>query len=156
MSKDSSVSTILYQPSPQQLDKVRYNQIGEVGLVSLSLLFQTKGEVDLLYTGRACVALTLTFTFHFQSKGEVDLLAPQLSITFTFNHLHFQSKGEVDLLAGLVWLSPPVAESLLKLHSLPPVDACTYIGADSGGKAQNTKFSLSQFSPKGPCHLPLL
>ena len=38
-------------------------------------------------------------------------------------------------MAGLVWLSPPVAESLLKLHSLPPVDACTYIGADSGGKA---------------------
>ena len=110
MSKDSSVSTILYQPSPQQLDKVGYNQIGEVGLVSLSLFF----------------------TFHFQSKGEVDLLA------------------------GLVWLSPPVAESLLKLHSLPPVDACTYIGADSGGKAQNTKFSLSQFSPKGPRHLPLL
>ena len=28
-----------------------------------------------------------------------------------------------------------MAESLLKLPSLPPVDACTYIGADSGGKA---------------------
>ena len=42
-------------------------------------------------------------------------------------------------MAGLVWLSPPVAESLLKLHSLPPVDACTYIGADSGGKAHILK-----------------
>ena len=133
MSKDSSVSTILYQPSPQQLDKVGYNQIEEVGLVRLSLLFQSKSEVNIL-AGLVWLSLSL----------------------FTFNHFHFQSKGEVDLLAGLVWLSPPVAESLLKLHSLPPVDACTYIGADSGGKAQNTKFSLSQFSPKGPRHLPLL
>ena len=71
-------------------------------------------------------------------KGELD----QLVWSFLASLLSLL-KGEVDLLAGLVWLSPQVAESFLKLHSLPPVDACTYIGADSGGKANIRLFSLS-------------
>jgi hypothetical protein len=38
----------------------------------------------------------------------------------------------VNILAGLVWLEPHVAEALLKLHCLSPIDGCTYLGVDSG------------------------
>ena len=43
-----------------------------------------------------------------------------------------QIADEVDIISGLIWFSPLVAESLINLYSLAPVDACTYIGADSG------------------------
>jgi fucokinase len=33
---------------------------------------------------------------------------------------------------GLLWFSPGLAERLLELHVLPPLDACTYIGLDNG------------------------
>jgi len=42
-----------------------------------------------------------------------------------------QGEG-ADILAGMVWFSPAVAESLLKLNCMSPVDGCTYMGADSG------------------------
>ena len=38
----------------------------------------------------------------------------------------------VDIISGMVWFSPGVAESLVKLYSLSPIDGCTYMGADSG------------------------
>ena len=38
----------------------------------------------------------------------------------------------VDIISGLVWFSANVAESLIKLYSLSPIDGCTYMGADSG------------------------
>lgn len=38
----------------------------------------------------------------------------------------------VNILSGLVWLSPVVSESLLKLHCMSPLDGCTYMGVDSG------------------------
>jgi hypothetical protein len=43
------------------------------------------------------------------------------------------ARGEtVNILAGLVWFQPHVAEALLKLHCLSPIDGCTYLGVDSG------------------------
>ena len=42
---------------------------------------------------------------------------------------------QVDVISGLVWFQPPVAESLIKLYSLSPIDGCTYMGADSGEAA---------------------
>ena len=42
---------------------------------------------------------------------------------------------QVDVISGLVWFQPQVAESLIKLYSLSPVDGCTYMGADSGEAA---------------------
>ena len=43
-----------------------------------------------------------------------------------------ECEASVDLLAGLVWCGPAVAESLVKLYSLAPVDSVTYMGADRG------------------------
>ena len=34
--------------------------------------------------------------------------------------------------SGLLWLSHAIAEKLLELHMRPPLDACTYVGIDSG------------------------
>ncbi|KAF0302690.1 L-fucose kinase [Amphibalanus amphitrite] len=42
------------------------------------------------------------------------------------------SQPELHLVAGLVYLSPPVAVSLLSLHVVAPLDGCTYMGVDSG------------------------
>lgn len=51
----------------------------------------------------------------------------------TSQELRNLAAGEsVNILAGLVWLQPHVAEVLLKLHCLSPIDGCTYLGVDSG------------------------
>ncbi len=36
--------------------------------------------------------------------------------------------------SGLVYFSAHLAERLLALHTVPPLDACTYMGLDSGAK----------------------
>lgn len=43
-----------------------------------------------------------------------------------------RSDGCVPLVSGIVYLSTSVAESLLSLHALSPLDSCTYMGLDSG------------------------
>ena len=37
-------------------------------------------------------------------------------------------------LAGIVYLSPGVAKNMVDLHTLPPLDACTYFGLDNGAQ----------------------
>ena len=37
-------------------------------------------------------------------------------------------------LSGIVYVGPRVAETLLELHTRPPLDACTYIGLDNGAQ----------------------
>ena len=72
----------------------------------------------------------------YASRHGVAVLSSDSSVsTILYQPRPEDLQPEVSLLAGQVWLSPPVAESLLKLHSLPPVDSCTYMGADSGGPA---------------------
>ncbi|XP_038068725.1 L-fucose kinase-like [Patiria miniata] len=44
------------------------------------------------------------------------------------------SDGMVSLVAGIVFLSSRAAEKFLFLHVLPGLDACTYMGLDSGVK----------------------
>lgn len=34
--------------------------------------------------------------------------------------------------SGLLWLSHAITVQLLELHTKPPLDACTYVGIDSG------------------------
>ena len=34
--------------------------------------------------------------------------------------------------SGLLWLSHAITVRLLELHTKPPLDACTYVGIDSG------------------------
>nr|XP_020653568.1 L-fucose kinase isoform X1 [Pogona vitticeps] len=43
--------------------------------------------------------------------------------------------GKVPLVCGLVFFSSDVAERLLALHVIPPLNACTYMGLDSGAPA---------------------
>jgi len=48
--------------------------------------------------------------------------------------------GLCEMLAGIVYFSPRVAEIMLGLHTMPPLDACTYVGLDNG--AQPLSLSL--------------
>ncbi|XP_012586129.1 PREDICTED: L-fucose kinase [Condylura cristata] len=51
-----------------------------------------------------------------------------------------QPDGQVPLVSGLVFFSVETAEHLLATHVSPPLDACTYMGLDSG--AQPMQVSL--------------
>uniref|UniRef100_A0A8C8RF37 L-fucose kinase n=1 Tax=Pelusios castaneus TaxID=367368 RepID=A0A8C8RF37_9SAUR len=42
--------------------------------------------------------------------------------------------GKVPLVCGVVFFSSETAEQLLATHVIPPLDACTYLGLDSGAK----------------------
>lgn len=42
------------------------------------------------------------------------------------------SERSASVISGAVYLSPPLTETLLALHTLPPLDRCTYYGTDSG------------------------
>ncbi|XP_072492684.1 L-fucose kinase isoform X2 [Notamacropus eugenii] len=42
--------------------------------------------------------------------------------------------GKVPLVSGIVFFSVETAERLLTTHVLPPLDACTYMGLDSGAR----------------------
>ncbi|XP_061449988.1 L-fucose kinase isoform X2 [Rhineura floridana] len=48
--------------------------------------------------------------------------------------------GKVPLVCGVVFFSSETAEQLLATHVIPPLDACTYLGLDSGAPA--TQLSL--------------
>lgn len=48
--------------------------------------------------------------------------------------------GTCDMLTGIAYLSPRVAEIMLGMHTMPPLDACTYVGLDNG--AQPLSLSL--------------
>lgn len=59
-------------------------------------------------------------------------------------------------LAGIVYMSPRVAEIMLGLHTLPPLDACTYVGLDNGAQplsvSENIQFlKSSAFLFLSPC-----
>ena len=59
-------------------------------------------------------------------------------------------------LAGIVYMSPRVAEIMLGLHTLPPLDACTYVGLDNGAQplsvSENIQFLKSNtFILLSPC-----
>ncbi|MPC31889.1 L-fucose kinase [Portunus trituberculatus] len=41
-------------------------------------------------------------------------------------------EGSASVISGAVYLSPPLTETLLGLHTMPPLDRCTYYGMDSG------------------------
>ncbi|XP_070574634.1 L-fucose kinase-like [Ptychodera flava] len=43
-------------------------------------------------------------------------------------------EGDVALVTGVVFFSVKVAEKFLSFHVMPPIDGCTYMGMDSGGK----------------------
>jgi len=92
---------------------------------------------------------------HWRLSGDLQLLTVEASPSYAIRHgvalsnaegvvvnvlyqpsiddlAGFGQRDTADIIAGLVWLSPAVAESLLKLNCLSPVDGCTYMGADSG------------------------
>uniref|UniRef100_A0A674IWP1 L-fucose kinase n=1 Tax=Terrapene triunguis TaxID=2587831 RepID=A0A674IWP1_9SAUR len=48
--------------------------------------------------------------------------------------------GKVPLVCGVVFFASETAEQLLATHVIPPLDACTYLGLDSG--AQTIQLSL--------------
>jgi fucokinase len=54
-------------------------------------------------------------------RGSPEALAPLVD-----------SAGNVPLYTGLLWFRQAYAQRLLELHAKPPLDACTYLGVDSG------------------------
>lgn len=49
-------------------------------------------------------------------------------------HNYTRPDGTVLVVSGMVFLSAELAESLLALHSVSPLDCCTYLGVDSGAE----------------------
>ncbi|XP_075530473.1 L-fucose kinase-like isoform X1 [Dermacentor variabilis] len=49
-------------------------------------------------------------------------------------HNYTRSDGTVLVVSGMVFFSSELAESLLALHSISPLDCCTYMGVDSGAE----------------------
>lgn len=43
--------------------------------------------------------------------------------------------GKVPLVSGVLYFSSRATETLLSFHTMSPLDACTYLGVDSGSKA---------------------
>lgn len=39
---------------------------------------------------------------------------------------------EVDIVGGIIFLQRTLVESLVSLNAQPPIDCCTYLGADNG------------------------
>lgn len=49
-------------------------------------------------------------------------------------HNYTRTDGTVLVVSGMVFFSSELAESLLALHSMSPLDCCTYMGVDSGAE----------------------
>lgn len=49
-------------------------------------------------------------------------------------HNYTRTDGTVLVVSGVVFFSSELAESLLALHSMSPLDCCTYMGVDSGAE----------------------
>uniref|UniRef100_A0A1E1X3Z0 Putative l-fucose kinase n=1 Tax=Amblyomma aureolatum TaxID=187763 RepID=A0A1E1X3Z0_9ACAR len=49
-------------------------------------------------------------------------------------HNYTRPDGTVLVVSGMVFFSAELAESLLALHSMSPLDCCTYMGVDSGAE----------------------
>lgn len=49
-------------------------------------------------------------------------------------HNYMRTDGTVLVVSGMVFFSSELAESLLALHSMSPLDCCTYMGVDSGAE----------------------
>ena len=45
---------------------------------------------------------------------------------------HLPPCPAAQVYSGLLWLSHAITVRLLELHTKPPLDACTYVGIDSG------------------------
>ena len=95
-------------------------------------------DADDLQIHGEIVLFSISSNVSYGSKHGVVITSKDDSIK---NILYQPSEDELDsygvsesinLMAGLVWFQPKVAESLLKLHCLSPIDGCTYMGADSG------------------------
>uniref|UniRef100_H3ATB4 L-fucose kinase n=1 Tax=Latimeria chalumnae TaxID=7897 RepID=H3ATB4_LATCH len=54
-----------------------------------------------------------------------------------------QEDGRVPLVSGIVFFSSEAAEHLLATHVVPPLDACTYMGLDSGARPIQTLLYLN-------------
>ena len=59
-------------------------------------------------------------------------------------------------LAGIVYMSPRVAEIMLGLHTLPPLDACTYIGLDNGAQPLSVSENIQFLKSNTPLYSSLL
>ncbi len=57
-----------------------------------------------------------------------------------YNSNDGNSMEEVNIVGGIVYLKTEVAEIMLSLSNMTDLDSCTYVGSDSGDKAQQVRY----------------
>ena len=111
-------------------------------VASADILLEGRLEVEELSLTGDIVIPTVKSSAEYASQHGVVIQSSDGSVS---NILYQPALGQlserVDIISGLVWFRPPVAESLVKLYSLSPIDGCTYMGADSGA-SQGLQMSL--------------
>lgn len=89
----------------------------------------------------------------------LSLPLPPFPLSFSpppsFPHLLSLSPLLLLQLAGIVYMSPRVAEIMLGLHTLPPLDACTYVGLDNGAQPLSVSENI-QFLKQASFYFSLL
>ena len=111
-------------------------------VASADILLEGRLEVEELSLTGDIVIPTVRSSAEYASQHGVVIQSSDGSVSnILYQPAVAQLSERVDIISGLVWLRPPVAESLVKLYSLSPIDGCTYMGADSGA-SQGLQMSL--------------
>ena len=78
-----------------------------------------------------CALLTLTLYLRLPPLSlSLSSLPLFSSLTPSLSHLCYI----LIQLAGIVYVGPSVAKSMVYIHTVPPLDACTYFGLDNGAQ----------------------
>ena len=111
-------------------------------VASADILLQGKLELEGVSLSGDIVLPTLTSSPEYASQHGVVFKSSDGSVSnILYQPAAEELSEQVDIISGLVWFRPQVAESLVKLYSLSPIDGCTYMGADSGA-SQGLQMSL--------------
>ena len=112
-------------------------------VASADILLQGRLELEEVSLASGDIVLpTLTSSPEYASQHGVVFKSSDGSVSnILYQPAPEELSEQVDIISGLVWFRPKVAESLVKLYSLSPIDGCTYMGADSGA-SQGLQMSL--------------
>ncbi len=74
--------------------------------------------------------------------GIVEMDADGTVSEILYNSNDGNSTEQVNIVGGIVYLKTEVAEIMLSLSNMTELDSCTYVGSDSGDKAQQVTYTL--------------
>ena len=111
-------------------------------VASADILLEGSFEVEEVILAGDIVIPTVKSSAEYASQHGVVIQSSDGSVSnILYQPAAAELADQVDIISGLVWFRPQVAESLVKLYSLSPIDGCTYMGADSGA-SQGLQMSL--------------